>query len=333
VEFLDRCGLETGLEGSSWFPQARAGHEHALDSEGKLPYIVKDPVLFTYCTGLDLTKIRIDALIVPVRDLMLAARSRIHQERLAMVDSPWLRHRKPTHSGATPGGVLYSLDVVDQARILAVGFHTVLHWAIVNEIPLFLPEFPRMVEDRDYALRTLWPWLGEHCSLDVARTAFDATANVNSVRIRADTGDTRDQPGLREDEPDSATLDRAALLERVDQSDTALELVRTNASRISSEARQSQLELECLRSTEAELRAQVQAQSDRGDHLEAELAAHRTSIGSISTEHKPAEPQASMHGRDPAPLRIALRRARRLGGYRTRIAALASARRPPESSD
>ncbi len=193
VRFLDRCGLETNLAASSWFPQARAGYEHALDAEGQLPYVVKDPVLFTYCTELDLSTFHIDALVVPVRDLMLAAQSRVHQERLALADNPWLRHRNIQYAGATPGGILYSLDVLDQAKTLAVGFHKLVHWALANELPLFLPEFPRMVEDRDYALDVLWPWLSGHCTRETAHTAFAETADADAVRIKAGSPDQQCQ--------------------------------------------------------------------------------------------------------------------------------------------
>jgi hypothetical protein len=247
VQFLDRCGLETNLDKSSWFPQARAGHEHALDSDAELPYVVKDPVLFTYCDDLDLTEISIDSLIVPVRDLMLAARSRVHQERLAIVDNPWLRRRNAQHAGMTPGGVLYSLDILDQARMLAVGFHKLLHWAITNEIPLLLPEFPRLVEDQDYALRTLWPWLGQHCSIETAQKAYTETADVNAVRIRANDVADNDLLSPRAGASDAAALERAALVERLEEATAELRLERANTERLRDEASQTQRELQCLR--------------------------------------------------------------------------------------
>jgi hypothetical protein len=183
VKFLNRCGLDTDLESSPWFVEANAGHEHALDSDSDLPYVVKDPILFSYCEELDLSRLRIDALIVPMRDLALAAYSRIHQEHLAMKENPSLAHRDTEVGTAVPGGVVYSLDVLDQARILAVGFYKLLYWALANDLPLHLLEFPRMVEDRDYTLSRLWPWLGEHCSIETARRAFVESADPDAVRI------------------------------------------------------------------------------------------------------------------------------------------------------
>lgn len=123
VRLFDACGLETGLDANAWYSRARAGHEYALDSNEPLPYVVKDPRLFTYCEDVDLDSITIDALILPVRDLMLAARSRVHQERLAVLDGPLGGRDNLQLAGTTPGGVLYSLDVVDQARILLSLIH------------------------------------------------------------------------------------------------------------------------------------------------------------------------------------------------------------------
>lgn len=179
-----------------------------------VPYVVKDPWLFTYFDQVDLDVIEIDALILPMRDLMAAAKSRILQERTALSDKSEIGPVSRNVAGNTPGGVLYSLDVVDQARILGVGFFNVLQWAVMKDLPVFLLSFPRMVEDRDYLLRTLWPLLEKHCTSPVACKAFDDVAFPEWVRIRDDsmlapwaTGASRERDG--------EALDRAALSERL----------------------------------------------------------------------------------------------------------------------
>ena len=230
MRLLDACGLQTGLDADAWYSRARAGHEHALDSNEPLPYVVKDPRLFTYCEEIDLDPIAIDALIVPIRDLMLAARSRVHQERLAVLDGPLGGRDSVQLAGTTPGGVLYSLDVVDQARILAVGTHKLLHWAAANQLPLYLLEFPRLVEDPHYTLDILWPWLSEHCTTETAHRAFAEVADPDAVRITADPG----QPEafvLGEGEPDTVALDRAALSDRIGELHEQLRRIDDEARR------------------------------------------------------------------------------------------------------
>ncbi len=262
VRLFDACGLETGLEANAWYSRARAGHEYALDSKEPLPYVVKDPWLFTYCESIDLDSITIDALILPIRDLMLAARSRVHQERLAVLDGPLGGRDSLQLAGTTPGGVLYSLDVVDQARILAVGVHKLLHWAAANQLPLYLLEFPRLVEDPHYTLDILWPWLGEHCTTETAHRAFAQVADRDAVRITSDPGQLKTFM-LGEGEPDLVALDRAALSERIDELHEQLRRVGDEAQR--------------WRNSAAELESQLATQGRRVEELESQLAPPRAS--------------------------------------------------------
>ncbi len=195
VEFLGACGLDVGaaLEDDRRFERARAGRETALDSsDNNLPYVVKDPWLFTYCQSMDLTKTGIDALIIPIRDIWDAAASRIHQERLSMIDAGWGKREDVVAFGKTPGGILHSLEPLDQAHVLALGFHTLVEWAVENEIPTYLLAFPRIVRDGDYLVRALSPWLLERCDAQSALRAFSMTARPGAVRERAgNDSDTR----------------------------------------------------------------------------------------------------------------------------------------------
>jgi hypothetical protein len=128
--------------------------ENDLLDEGA-PYVVKDPWLFTYCDDVDPAKVVVEALIVPMRDLITAAKSRVLQERMAVAESLWRNRPVTDVRGAVDGGIIYSLDPVDQARILAVGFYRLIHWATRSGIPLFLLEFPRAIEDSGYLVDAL----------------------------------------------------------------------------------------------------------------------------------------------------------------------------------
>jgi hypothetical protein len=102
---------------------------------------------------------------------------------------------------------VYSLDPVDEARILAVGFHRLIHWATVHEVPLFLLEFPRIVNDSEYLIETLWPWLSVHCDKEEVRSAFSVVADPQLVRVEAPQGSDVDQ----RKSVDAERLDRNAM--------------------------------------------------------------------------------------------------------------------------
>jgi hypothetical protein len=242
-------------------------------------------MLFAYCDRLDLSRLTIDALILPMRDLMSAAESRVHQERIARTETSLRVPGDAQVVGHTTGGVLYSLDVVDEARILGVGFHKLLHWAVVNELPVFLPGFPRMAEDRDYLLAVLWPWLGEHCTIEDARRAFSSTASVDAVRIRPSAAPSDPSAMvLTRGEPDPVAIDRAALVERIEELVDGQPRV---TARLESRAIVAERERDELTETLERLTAELAAAEQQleqvyqtaGWRLRDRLAQHRWSYG------------------------------------------------------
>jgi hypothetical protein len=206
VRFLGECGLDVGSADDFFDDRARAGLEHHLFDDDA-PYVVKDPWLFTYCEGIDPELTSIDALLVPVRELMASATSRVLQDRIAMAGGSFGKWPPSDVNGVVTGGVVYSLDPVDEARILAVGFHRLIHWATARQIPLFLLEFPRTVNDGDYLIETLWPWLSSHCTRQRAAAAFGVVADPQLVRIKEEAAAEASANGSA----DASALDRDAM--------------------------------------------------------------------------------------------------------------------------
>ncbi len=194
--------------------------------EDNAPYVVKDPWFFAYCDELDENDVGVDVLLVPVRELMAASTSRVLQERIAMAEeTQWsaLAASSDVH-GAVAGGAVYSLDPVDQARLLAVGFHRLVHWATARRVPLIFLEFPRIVHDGEYLVETLWPWLGDHCQSDRALAAFAAVADPAQVRVRAQALTVADVGATDRvlAAADAEVLDRSALKALLAERDDAL---------------------------------------------------------------------------------------------------------------
>lgn len=95
----------------------------------------------------------IDHLVIPVRKLEDAAASRLAVEnrRIAETNPAW----SAAQYGDTPGGLIYSLHSVDLERLLAVGFHTLVQWAVAHDVPFTMLDYPRLVQDEGYAVRRL----------------------------------------------------------------------------------------------------------------------------------------------------------------------------------
>ena len=179
-----------------------------------------------------------DALIVPVRDLFAAATSRVFQERIDVALGEFGNRPLSDVRGGADAGVVYSLDPTDQARILAVGFHRLIHWSTAEQIPLFLLEFPRAVQDRDYLIETLWPLIRTHCDTRQARRAFASTARPSLLRIEAPpVSSTTVSAGIADIERrlTAAHLDRDAMAAALDQRGAVL--VATEARLVDAEER------------------------------------------------------------------------------------------------
>src|SRR5437764_6888272 len=81
VKILGACGLETVLSrscGPLWHEAANAGLESMPFADGNLPYVIKSPWSYQFLDELLYRKdVKIDGLVVPIRDLREAAASRI----------------------------------------------------------------------------------------------------------------------------------------------------------------------------------------------------------------------------------------------------------------
>lgn len=171
VQWLAASGLDAGdFDPGDYIDAARAGFERHLSADPALPYVVKDPWLYTYCDRVD--PALIDLLIVPMRDLEAAARSRVAVERAA-------RPGVGADFGVTNGGMIFRNDVHAQAGVLAEGLYRLLHWATSHGVPLLLLDHARF-SDPDYLISTLADQLPDHYQ---ARTAHESLWLATSAPV------------------------------------------------------------------------------------------------------------------------------------------------------
>jgi hypothetical protein len=198
VRFLAAMGLDTNLAKSGeeqWNSEANAGLEDIplTSAFNDLPYVVKNPFLSEIIdTVLSDPGILIEAVIIPVRDLTEAAASRTIVELQAVHQlEPWmieLDHMVETW-GSTPGGVVYSLNPLDQARLLAVGFHRLIERLTVADVPMVFLDFPRLVNDPSYLFAKLRPFLPADSTEAQAKAAHAEVADATKVRVREELRD------------------------------------------------------------------------------------------------------------------------------------------------
>lgn len=216
VRWFDALGMETHFsrfgDHAAWDDEANAGAENlplpGLDAA--MPYVVKSPWVSEFVDQLLADPgIALDGVIVPMRDLMDVAASRSILELRDMaagadwstaMDRPW------AHRGVTPGGIIYSLHPLDQARILALGFHHLVERLVAADVPVVLLGFPRMVEDADYLFDRLGRFLPAGTDRAAARAAHGRVADRAKVRVGPDGRDSTMEQ-----------LDRAALNREIER--------------------------------------------------------------------------------------------------------------------
>ena len=199
VRYLTELGLDTTLsrhgDRADWDVEANAGLESPLVFGDNLPYVVKSPWISEYIDQiLGEKRFKIDAFVVPVRDLVEAATSRVVLEQRSIHQhNPWMADRLDRTwetYGHTAGGLVYSLNPLDQARLLAVQFHRLVLKASEAGVPIVFPVFPRIATDWEYLHKCLRPILPRDISEDAARAAHASVANAAQ-----DSGHARDFQG------------------------------------------------------------------------------------------------------------------------------------------
>nr|WP_294502529.1 hypothetical protein [uncultured Rhodopila sp.] len=291
VRYLTELGLDTNLSragaSAAWDERANAGLEDLpLPGGEDLPYVIKSPWTWELVHDLlERAELRFDAVIIPVRDLTEAAASRCILELQAQHERfPWMGELERTweHVGHTPGGMVFSTSPVDQARLLAVGFHHLLERLVKADIPLIFLAFPRLIEDPAYLFSKLRPVLPDTISVEAGLAAHRATAEPSKVRVG---GETRAAAaGFSLSGPSHAQLDRAALQRLLG------EARRDNAGigeRLADAIQKAQgFAGETLRLTEAldAARQEIDGLTGDRDRTAAALDAARLEIGCLSEE-------------------------------------------------
>lgn len=233
VQYLAECGLETHLsrdQDPGYDEDANAGLEDLLLGNPAAPYVVKSPWLYEYVERLLADpETTVDAVIIPMRSIVEAATSRAVNELRARYGNAAVHDdcKQWESWGTTAGGVTYSLNPIDQARLLALGFHELLHALVRRNVPVVLLDFPRFIGDAGYLYDALHAVLGRRVDRASALRAHGRVAEPSKVRIGRElatdghlASDAK-LPGIAY--PSHATLDRTALKRALDKKTVRVE--------------------------------------------------------------------------------------------------------------
>lgn len=224
VRFLTELGLETHISRfgeNPWDQTAQAGLEDLPVAAGleNLPHVFKTPWAYQFIEQmLADPAVELEAVIIPMRDLVEAAASRSIVELQAIHgQAPWMARFGRTWEdwGVTKGGVVFSLSPVDQARLLALGFHHLVNRLVLAEVPLIFVAFPRLVQDADYLFGKVRPLIPASITLEQARRSHSRTADASLARVGRElrrTGERKQEPaGAAPAMPSLEELDNIAL--------------------------------------------------------------------------------------------------------------------------
>lgn len=299
VQYLAACGLDTHLArhpaANTYSEDANAGLEDLPFDNPDLPYVIKSPWLHAYATRLLADpSIALDAVIFPMRSIVEASTSRVVNELRARYATEGLPDdcRLWESWGTTPGGIVYSLNPIDEARLLALGFHELMHTLVKHDVPLVMLDFPRLVEDPAYLYDKLQPVLGAKVDRERALSAHRKTAMPSKVRVgRELAAHTAQAPGI--EFPSQSTLDRVAIKRELDKAVSEREVLQRKLDEAMAGRAEQQRELDEAIAGRAACQHQLsEAIADR-DACQHELAESRLSQAVLAQDLERARLRAS----------------------------------------
>lgn len=224
VKLLHRCGLETGLDdkfnGSMWHADAQAGLENKFKTDEPSPYVIKSPWLYQYVRqSISASDFIIDEVIIPVRELVTSSASRIiidKQQQIRFGDCSDITNALD-EVGYIAGGGVFSLNVIDQSRILAVAFHQLVEILVHNNIPMRFISYPRFSEDAFYAYDMLQVHISKYLDFQSFESVHTNLKAEGSARVEEELIGLRISDSAANPDNISDKLSLIAALREVDR--------------------------------------------------------------------------------------------------------------------
>jgi hypothetical protein len=168
VQLLTQLGLDTGFDretmAANIYPTARAGLE--IRTLGpNAPFIVKSPFLCDDAEQLLASSVRIEHVIIPVRQFAAAAASREQVQRLVTGRSD---------GQGVPGGLWDTDKAAAQVDVLRFKFTKLIEALVRHDIPMTFLAYPQLVRDAEYLyIKLKFLFSDSNIGFGCFRAAFD----------------------------------------------------------------------------------------------------------------------------------------------------------------
>jgi len=174
VELLTHLGFDTGFSVDNLerykFSKARAGLEIGIHHIGS-PRIRKRPLT---AQGIDvfIRSGRAEKIIMPIRILEHAVQSRVNQQ--GAIKNQFV-----------PGGLEGTLDPSKQGEVYLWLVYNMLYHASLQQVPVFLMQFPKIVKDAQYLYDCLEAVFGvEMPTFPVFEQIFNEVAKPELITVK-----------------------------------------------------------------------------------------------------------------------------------------------------
>lgn len=189
VQLLDGLGLDTDLAHGNlaYDNAANAGFETVPIKPDSVPYVLKSPWSYQFLNELmEKGEIKIDCVLIPIRNLSEAVSSRIILDLRSIYAS---KHHPARHfdgvwrnNSSVAGGITYSLEPIDNQRILASAFYDTVEICVRHNIAMQFIHFPRFAFDVDYAFQNLKGYVKDGVSFEQFKIIYDRIVAHDKVR-------------------------------------------------------------------------------------------------------------------------------------------------------
>lgn len=163
VQLLTRLGLDTGFSVEELDGKldaiGRAGLESNIRDE-HAAYVVKSPNISNYIEEiLENPQIKLDLVIIPVRDITEAANSRVKVSKDNLSNKGLFGQIFGSKRGHA-GGMMKTSDPEKQQFVLLKSLSHLLVECAKHDQPIALIHYPRLMDDASYLYSKLQPILG-----------------------------------------------------------------------------------------------------------------------------------------------------------------------------